>query len=141
MNWKNGKKAPDLQSVEAMGRLVGCDLLDLLGGRGAATTALQNHPGFVQALVAAEQRFPGRLPSSAYLQAGATCAAQWPETIDAIFLFDLASFWWKNASNSEVQTAEESEMRSDMAAIDAKGQPGSHPGAAGGGHKPSMPKP
>ena len=120
-NWKNGSKAPDLESVEAMARLVKRDPLELLGTReGGSTTALHHHRDFDKALAAAEQRFPGRLPRLAYQHAGTTSAAQWPETIDAVFLFDLASFWWKHASNAEAMDAEEASVRAEMAAVDAK---------------------
>lgn len=119
-NWKNGSKSPDLASLEAVARLVGKEPLDLLYARSGDTTALRNHPRFAAALAAAKVRFRGRIPDGAYERAADTQAAQWPEQIDDVFVYDLAQFWWKNAPDSEVSMVEEAEMRAEMAAIDAK---------------------
>jgi len=47
----------------------------------------------------------------------ATHAAQWPEHVDEVFLFNLAQFWWSNASDLEVSRVEENEMRAEMEVI------------------------
>lgn len=119
-NWKNGTAIPDWPSIEAMARLVGRDPLELLGQTSRDLTALRNHPDFVKARELARTRFPNRIPESAYLRAGETHAAQWPEHIDEVFLFNLAQFWWSNATDSEVSRAEMDEVRAEMEAIDAK---------------------
>lgn len=119
-NWKNGTAIPDWPSIELMARLVGRDPLDLLGQSSRDITALRHHPDFVKARDLARVRFPNRIPESAYLRAGETHAAQWPEHIDEVFLFNLAQFWWNNAPDSEVSKAEMDEVRAEMEAIDAK---------------------
>jgi hypothetical protein len=119
-NWRNGTAVPDWPSVEAMARLVGRDPLELLASPSGDVTALRHHPDFAGALARALSRFPNRLPRTAYEVAGDTSAAQWPEHVDELFVFNLAQFWWTNASDLEVMRAEESEARAEMAAIDAK---------------------
>lgn len=120
MNWKKGTKLPDWESVELMAKLAGVDPLELLGKRSNEATALRHHRDFVKAREAAQRRFPNRIPDGAYERAAATCAAQWPEHIDEVFLFNLAQFWWNNAPDSEVMQTEEDDMRREMEAIDAK---------------------
>lgn len=120
MNWKKGTKLPDWESVELMARLAGVDPLELLGKRNNEATALRRHRDFVKAREAAQRRFPSRIPDGAYERAAETCAAQWPEHIDEVFLFNLAQFWWNNAPDSEVMQTEEDDMRREMEAIDAK---------------------
>lgn len=119
-NWENGTAIPDWPSIEAMARLVERDPLDLLGQTTRDLTALRHHPDFVKAHDLARTRFPNRIPESAYLRAGETHAAQWPEHIDEVFLFNLAQFWWSNATDSEASKAEMDEVRGEMEAIDAK---------------------
>ena len=119
-NWKNGTKIPDMDSVVRLARLAGVDPLDLLGKRRADATALRHHPDFANALTKALARFPNRLPRTAYEVAGDTSAAQWPEHVDELFVFNLAQFWWTNASDLDVMKAEEAEVRAEMAAVDAK---------------------
>lgn len=119
-NWKNGTAVPDWPSVEAMARLVGRDPLDLLALQRSDATALRHHPDYPAALTKALARFPNRLPRTAYEVAGDTSAAQWPEHVDEFFVFSLAQFWWTNASDLDVMKAEESEVRAEMAAVDAK---------------------
>lgn len=119
-NWKNGTKAPDWQSVELMAKLAGVDPLDLLGDRPAEVSSLRHHPDYEAAVAVAKARYRGRLPDGAYERAAATCTAQWPEHLDATFIYNLASFWWLNAPDVEVSRVEEAEVRAEMAAIDAK---------------------
>lgn len=120
MNWKNGTKLPDWESVELMAKLAGVDPMELLGKRNNDATALRHHRDFVKAREAAQRRFPNRIPNGAYERAADTCAAQWPEHIDEVFLFNLAQFWWNNAPDSEAMQVEEDDMRAEMDAIDAK---------------------
>jgi hypothetical protein len=117
-NWKNGTSVPDWPSIEMMAKLVGRDPLELLKLTSGEVTALKFHPGYLRALERARVRFPNRLPLAAYERAGETHAAQWPEEIDEVFLFDLAQFWWKNASDNDVMKIEEDDVRAEMAAID-----------------------
>lgn len=119
-NWKNGSKAPDWESIELMARLAGVDTLELLGKKSGEVSSLRHHPDFVKALEKAKARFKNRIPDGAYERAAATHAAQWPEHIDEVFLFNLAQFWWSNASDLEVSRVEEEEVRAEMDAIDAK---------------------
>lgn len=122
-NWRRGTAVPDWPSVEAMARLVGRDPLDLLGGESNDGSALRRHPDFPGALTRARQRFPNRVPDAAYERAGDTRAAQWPTHIDELFVFNLAQFWWTNASDLDVMNAEESEVRAEMDAIDRARRP------------------
>lgn len=119
-NWKNGSKAPDWESVELMAKLAGVDPLDLLGNRAAEVSSLRHHPDYEAAVAVAKARYRGRIPDGAYERAAATHAAQWPEHLDAAFVYNLASFWWLNASDLDVSRVEEAEVRAEMDAIDAK---------------------
>lgn len=114
-SWSKDKAQPRWEQVERIAEVVGVDPFALLedpATRGAVL--LRHHPDWPAARANAEARFPGKLPPSAYELAGDTAARRWPEKLDEVGVFDLASFWYRNASDERLASAETAVARAEM---------------------------
>jgi len=113
--WSKDKSQPRWEQVQRIAEVLGVDpfaLLDDPATRG--TMPLRHHPDWSSARARAEARFPGKLPPSAYELAGDTAARTWPAHLDEVSVFDLASFWYRNASDERLSGAETAIARAEM---------------------------
>lgn len=106
--WKTGDANPRWEQVETVARLVGENPFRMLspGDKASSRERVADHPEWEGAKAAALDRFPGRVPAPFYEIAGETSGASIPEHIDEHFAFELASFWFKHASDDEVSRAD-----------------------------------
>lgn len=113
--WSKDKSQPRWEQVQRIAEVLGVDPFALLDDPTArATTPLRQHPDWRSARARAESRFPGKLPASAYELAGDTAARTWPAHLDEVSVFDLASFWYRNASDERLSSAETAVVRAEM---------------------------
>lgn len=118
-NWKSGKSNPRWEQVLAISELVHVNPFRLLSGTENASVRprIGDHPEWRGAVVAAQSRFPGRVPDHFYEIAGETAAAVIPEHLDEHFAFELASFWFKHANDQELTHADTAAARRELDAL------------------------
>lgn len=117
--WKTGESNPRWEQVQAIAELVHVNPFRLLSGAESESTRprIGDHPEWRGAVVAAQSRFPGRVPDHFYEIAGETAAAVIPEHLDEHFAFELASFWFKHANDHELTHADTSAARRELDAL------------------------
>ena len=106
--WKTGEANPRWEQVENVARLVGQNPFRMLAPSdiGERRLRVADHPQWPAAKAKAVARFKERVPPAFYEIAGETAAASVPEHIDEHFAFELASFWFKHASDDELSRAD-----------------------------------
>lgn len=114
--WKKDEAQPRWEQVSRIAEVLDVDPFTLLDDPAArGTMLLRHHPDWSSARARAEARYPGKLPPSAYELAGDTAARTWPARLDEASVFDLASFWYRNASDDRLSGAETAAARAEMA--------------------------